>query len=79
MAIDIKECTLDYSLDREYPYLGKSKNGQIVLFTSENTGTNVNGVISHMGTYSTEWFESTFKPLAPTESITLSNKPCNEQ
>lgn len=79
MAIEIKECTVDYYSDREYPYLGKSKNGQIVLFTSENTGTNVNGLVLCMGTHSSAWNESTFKPLAPTESITLRNKPCNEQ
>ena len=79
MAIEIKECTLDYYSDREYPYLGKSKNGQIVLFTCESTGTNVNGIVLCMGTYSSEWNESTFKPLAPSESITLSNKSCGKQ
>lgn len=79
MAIKIKECIINNNSDMEYPYLGKSKSGQIVLFTYENTGTNLNGVLSPMGTYSTEWNEDRFEPLAPTESITLSNKPCNEQ
>lgn len=57
----------------QYPYIGRSGAGNIVLFTSDSTGVNLNVAFYELGHYSTDWQESLFTPLSPSESITLRN------
>lgn len=57
----------------EYPYLGKAETGQVILFTSETSGFNVNGVVSPIGSHSYSWNEAVFTPLSTSESVTLRN------
>ena len=73
MAIEVK-VNVAKEGKREYPYLGRTTTGLIVLFEAKCCGTNVNGITSKMGLYSINWAEHDFTPLSPSESITLSNK-----
>lgn len=57
----------------QYPYIGRSDAGNVVLFTCEKTGVNLNVAFYELGHYSKEWQESLFTPLSPSESITLRN------
>lgn len=73
MAVEVK-VNAEQEVKREYPYLGKSHTGQVVLFIKETTGTNVNGIGCVLGHYSDNWAEWSFFPLSTSASITLSNK-----
>lgn len=73
MAIEVK-VNGEQEVKREYPYLGKLDEGDVVLFIRENTGVNVRCGVRVIAEYRTDWIESAFTPLSPSESITLSNK-----
>ena len=56
----------------KYPYLGVHENGAVVLFSSSETGTQINKNSFHdAGCFKESWCEKNFKPLQG--SITLSN------
>jgi hypothetical protein len=45
---------------RKYPYVGITDDTMLVLFTSELTGVNINGIELPIGTYDEEWVEEDF-------------------
>tara|TARA_R110000772_G_scaffold89822_3_gene185890 strand:- start:2 stop:220 length:219 start_codon:yes stop_codon:yes gene_type:complete len=50
---------------QKYPYLGKSKQGRVVLFVQRGSGTlleDPNGLHS-VGFYTTGWYEEDFEPI----------------
>jgi hypothetical protein len=57
----------------KYPYIGVTKNGCVVLFIREGTGTciAVGETNNHIGQYIGYWGEDAFRPLQG--SIVLSN------
>lgn len=48
-----------------YPYVGISKDmlSQVILFTSPNTGVNINGKGWQIGKYGSGWDENSFIPF----------------
>lgn len=70
MAVEVK-VNGEQEVKREYPYLGRHCNGQVVLFLDNNYGTLLIGGHIH---HSNNWLENKFTPLSPSESITLGNK-----
>jgi hypothetical protein len=71
MAVEVKESGTS---EKTYPYLGKSAQGQVVLFFKAGEGTNLNGIGCIIASYGKGFNESAFTPLSPSESITISNK-----
>lgn len=57
----------------KYPYIGISPTNTIILFTSKNTGTVLDGgsLQWNIGHYADDWNEDKFKPFDG--SITLNN------
>lgn len=57
---------------RKYPYLGEFRDGEVVLFTAEATGTTIkHSEYSRIGYSSTTWCEHTATPLPPGTTITI--------
>jgi hypothetical protein len=74
MAIEVKVSGTPQTVKRDYPYLGRHKEGDVVLFRCENCGTCVDGDGYPVGHTSDAWNEDAFTPLPPSETITLRNK-----
>jgi hypothetical protein len=72
MAVKAK-LTGEVNPERTYPYLGKAKSGEIVLFTSRESGFNVNGIEHEVGHHSISWNPYAFTPLSEYEYVTLRN------
>ena len=73
MAIEVKVNEAK-EVKREYPYLGKLEDGDVVLFIRKGVGVNLRCAVRVVVEYRTDWNEESFTPLSPSESITLSNK-----
>jgi len=75
MAIDV-ECDGNTYDKPDYPYLGISKKGTIVLFNTINSGVLLKVIDKSrddvVGDYTTYWEETKFTPYCGT--ITLTNK-----
>ena len=70
----MKRIVSDKLSKSKYPYLGKSELGLIVLFTSANTGVQVNESSlknRFVGFYTDRWAEEDFVKF--TGTVTLSN------
>jgi hypothetical protein len=66
MKVTVKE----KSIDKEYPWIGISNQGNIILFTKSGTGISLSSAYAD-GSYTEGWQENLFKPFHG--EITLSN------
>jgi hypothetical protein len=55
----------------KYPYIGRSAEGDTVLFTSEGTGVILGSSYYEVGHFSDGWGEYEFTPLPKGTTITL--------
>lgn len=68
MKVEVKEA----AQERKYPYLGRFRNGAIVLFIDKKTGVClVDGELNPLGEFSDAWAEREFDVFIG--SVTLSN------
>lgn len=54
---------------KKYPYIGISRNGNIVIFTSPQKGPVLQGRYDKIGEVSNDWDESMFTPFIGTIEI----------
>ena len=57
---------------REYPYVGRHEDGQLVFFVGEHKGVSLTENTIKVGDQFS-WNEDVYLPLSPSESVTLRN------
>lgn len=72
MAVEVTLNIDETNKKRNYPYVGRHDDGQVVFFVGENSGVSLTKDTIKIGNPFV-WNEDVFTPLSPSESITLRN------